>query len=172
MAYQVVVNSPVTIVHPVWNLAQTATLTGQAGAITKALLDEGMGASAITVTITEIAASGYYSVSFTGDAVGTWQLTLTNPAGSDQGAYIYSVQFLTQAAISGLTAKDLTTLARVRERLQLPVATTTFDSLLSSLITEESSLTRLISSTLSSFLTAISPFCFSNIFPTVSAPIP
>ena len=138
MAYQVVVNSAVTIVHPVTNLLGTVPLTGQAGTITKSLLDEGMAASALPVTITEIGVSGHYSVNFTPDAVGTWQLTLVNPAGSDQGTYVYQVQALSQAAISGLTAKDLTTLARVRERLQIKVSTTTFDSLLSALITEES----------------------------------
>jgi len=138
MAYQVVVNSPVSILHPVKNLLDTATVTGQAGVITKALLDEGMAASALPVTITEIGTSGYYTAQFTPDAVGSWVLTLTNPPGTDAGVYVYTVSALTQAEIAAATARDLTSLARVRERMYMPDTRTALDGVIASLITEES----------------------------------
>lgn len=132
--YQVAVGNPVTILHPCRNLAGNGTVTGQQGAITAVLRDPTTAVSALPVVISEIGSTGYYNATFTPNTTGIWQLALTNPAGTDQGTYDYYATAYTGIVLADVTSRDLTTLARVKQRINITHAA--FDDVLSALITE------------------------------------
>lgn len=139
MSYSIPKNNEVTILHRAGNLAGTGTVSGIAGTITTALLDELGITSGITVTITELGSTGLYEVKFTPDAIGNWSLTVTNPSGTDQRTEYYNVQSKSISAIQADTSLFLTSLARVKERWDdAPLSGTVFDDVLTSFISEAS----------------------------------
>lgn len=134
--YQVAVGNPVSVLHACRNLAGTGTVTGQQGAITALLRDPTTAVSVVPVTISEIGSTGYYNATFTPNLTGIWQLALTNPAGTDVGTYDYQINSYSGVVLADITSRDLTTLARVKERIGISHGN--FDDVLESLITEVS----------------------------------
>ena len=135
MAYQATNGAAVTIRHPVRDIAG-ALVTGQAGAITKALSDPAIGAPAISVTVVEVGTTGWYLLTFTPNVVGIWVLTVTNPVPlvADGATTEYSVDVLSGvvAAVSGLTTLD-------RLKRRIGKVETDVDVLLGEIISEISS---------------------------------
>jgi hypothetical protein len=138
MAYQATVGQLATVRHVVRNLAGSGVVSGQQALITATLVDPAGVASALPVAIAEVGASGYYNASFTPTTAGTWILSLTNPAGTDGATLDYHLVATVGQTLTAPGTNDLTTLGRVRERLQFPATITQFDGLLATLITEVS----------------------------------
>lgn len=139
MAYQVAKDNAVSIRHPVRDVAGTL-VSGEAANITTALADGDNASSVITVTVTEIGTSGWYLLAFTPTTTGLWVLTVTNPSGTNTLVSEYIVDVVSGATLAAITAKNLTTLARVRSRIFSGETspTTDHDALISELIIEVS----------------------------------
>lgn len=132
MSYTSAINTEVDVLHVVRNLLGTATVTGQAGNITIALRAPAGAAHSITPTITEQGATGYYDAKFTPNVLGVWRLTLTNPAGTDEGVYDYDIDVVQDAAGTTPTGTFLTTLQKVKDALE--ETGTTHDTYITDLI--------------------------------------
>jgi len=137
MAYLTQVDVAVSITHEMWDAAGTTRVSGEAANIVTGLTDPEGEASAIEVTVTEVGTSGLYTVSFSPDELGNWIVTATNPAGTDEAVSSYTV--VTMSGVAGLPRQHLTTVARVKRRIDTEGALgSTYDDLILEMIGEAS----------------------------------
>lgn len=149
MSIPVRINTQATVRHRAGNLAGTGTVSGilladfVAAGLT--LRDPTTNPSGLAVTMGEVGVTGYYDFFVTPNLVGFWELEITDPASppapaaTAEATNSYWVNASAAAAIAGIAARDLTTRARVRDRLHMiDVNETEFDDLIDELITEAS----------------------------------
>jgi len=135
MAYHVGKGNEVTILHVVRDI-NGDPVPSKASELSTTLYKPDGDVSSLTVTATDIGTTGFVSLKFTPDQTGNWLLQVTNPSGTDEGTYTYTAQVSSAAEVLAETSGLLTTLARVKERLNLASSNTTWDDLLNSLISE------------------------------------
>jgi len=139
MAYRAQAGNSVTILHGLQNLAGNGYVSGEAASAWGLTVydDDRSAQGSITPTVAEIGSTGWYSFAFTVPAgsEGIWSLDGTEPAGAE-GSFVYVIDVTT--GISASSDRDLTTLARVKERLGFADGDSTYDDVLATLITEVS----------------------------------
>lgn len=139
MAYVIQKDQSGTILHVVRSVIGTGTVTGKAATITYSLRDESGNLATTGLTITEQSTTGYYNIAVTPDAVGNWQLSVTNPSGTDEATYDYPIQCVLSAAGHAPSGTFLTTLANIKEQLGIVGTSTTFpDAYLNNVIARAS----------------------------------
>jgi hypothetical protein len=149
LGYQARTGVPVTIYHPVRDIDGNL-VAGQAAAVTKALLGPDRAAAPdelADVTLVDHVVAGWVVVQFFGARLGTYTLSLTNPAIPDADGRTVDYDI---AVAPGILATDLllTSLDRVRACLKikigspphliLPGEAYEFDDLINLLISEVS----------------------------------
>lgn len=131
------VDSTATILHVVRDLAGTGTVTGSASSLSYSYRDVAGNVTTSGFSATEQGSSGYYDVPVAvGSTTGNAVMSITNPSGSDEGTYDYPIQIVQSAA--GITPGGtfLTTLANVKETLD--VSHSDWDDFLTNLIARAS----------------------------------
>lgn len=119
-----------------------ALMTGQGSLVAVTLRDED-GAASETVTIAEYGTSGYYSASFTPTKGGMppktyWLKIVMSGAGQSSQQSDWTIQSYTALPAYAGATSALTTLAAVREALNLPSSATGDDAYLTNLISRVS----------------------------------
>lgn len=121
MAYPVSKGSSVSILHPVRDLAGTSLITGQAANLTYTITDPDGTQTTSGITWTEPNSDGWYLGAKTYSTLGVWHVAVSNAAisTSDQGTYDYYVQCIQDAAGATPSGTYLTTVANLKEILDI-----------------------------------------------------
>lgn len=140
MSFLVELGQAAVVLHPVRDL-DGDTVTGQAGSISTALNDPSGASSGLSVTVAEVGATGWYTLTVTPTSAGLWRLQATGEAALGRavpdGASPAFVDYVVDVVSAGVstTGNLLTTTARCRTRLGIDTA---FDTILDDIVAEVS----------------------------------
>lgn len=134
MPYLATVNNQVSVMHRVLDLSGSLVTSSVSG-FTATLYNPSLTTKPTLVTWSSPVTGGYAYFVVTPDQVGTWYLQVTNPTTNSDGAsYDYYIQTVDASVGLPPSGTLLTTLTNLKEQLDIPASTTTYDNYLTNLI--------------------------------------